>query len=169
VHAISELADMARMQLGKVAPTSQPGPQQGWAAEPQAGPLPGYLGQPQAGPPPGSWSRRSTGFDDRPISDGIEQAVADVALGAAARFIGRAVSRRVQRTVNERVMPTLASRQETLLREQIAIAERYPAIRACMTDMVIFLAGQSRVLPMPNLGTLTLQQADALVAQLQAS
>jgi hypothetical protein len=60
----------------------------------------------------------------------------------------------------------LAQRQ-ALLREQIAIAQQHPDVRACMTDQVIFLAGGSRVLPMPNLGTLTAQQADTLVAQLR--
>jgi Flp pilus assembly secretin CpaC len=67
-------------------------------------------------------------------------------------------------------MPTvnqaMAQRQQ-LLREQIAIAQQHPDVRACMTDSVIFLAGGTRVLPMPNLGTLTAQQADMLVAQLR--
>jgi hypothetical protein len=55
-----------------------------------------------------------------------------------------------------------------MLREQIAIAERYPDLRACLTDNVIFLAGGSRVLPMSSLRRgLTLEQADAAVAQLR--
>ena len=92
-----------------------------------------------------------------------------MALGAAARFIGRAVSRRVQRTMNERVLPAVANRAEQMQRTQIAIAERYPDLRACMDDKVIFLAGGSRTLPLPTLGpTLTMEQADALVAQLRA-
>lgn len=171
VHSIGELAAMARSQLGQ----AQPGPRPGWAAEPQAGPVPGWAaqpqagpvpGQPQAGPVPGSWSGRSGGFDG--TVDGLEQAVTDVALGAAARFIGRAVSRRLQRAVSERVPPAAAAGRDAVLREQVAIAERYPGIRACLTDSVIFLAGGSRVLPMPSISHLTLQQADALVAQLQA-
>ena len=138
MHSISELADLARLKLGEgqqgPAGGSPTGPQPGYLGEPQAGPLPGYAGQPQAGPPPGyagqpsagplagGWSRRTGDFDN-PIGDGIDQAIADVALGAAARFIGR----------------------------------------------VIFLAGGSRTLPLPTLGpTLTMEQADALVAQLRA-
>jgi hypothetical protein len=178
VHSIGELAAMARNQLGQAQPGPQAGPQAGWAAEPQAGPVPGwaaqpqagpvpgYAAQPQAGPVPGSWSGRSGGFGDGTV-DGLEQAVADVALGAAARFIGRAVSRRLQRAVSERVLPAVAAGQETVLREQVAIAERYPGIRACLTDSVIFLAGGSQVLPMPDISRITLQQADALVAQLK--
>jgi hypothetical protein len=181
VHSIGELAAIARSQLGQAQPGPQPGwaaepqagPVPGWAAEPQAGPVPGQPGpvpgwaaQPQAGPVPGSWSGRSGGFDG--TVDGLEQAVTDVALGAAARFIGRAVSRRLQRAVSERVPPAAAASHDAVLREQVAIAERYPGIRACLTDSVIFLAGGSRVLPMPSISHLTLQQADALVAQLQA-
>jgi len=199
VHSISELAELARMQLEKAQQAfgggtppgfaggaqpgyaaepqagPPPGPLPGYAGQPQPGPLPGYAGQPQAGPLPGSWSRGGRDFDAGSISDGIDQAIADVALGAAARFIGRAISRRAQRTVNERVLPALAAQQqakfrdqEALLRDQIAIAERYPGLRACMTDKVIFMAGGSRVLPIAGANLMvTLQQADALVAQLR--
>lgn len=89
-------------------------------------------------------------------------------LGAAARFVGRAISRRVQRTVSERALPALAVRQEAMLREQIAIAERHPDLRACLTDQVVFLAGGHRVLPMPSLtGGFTVEQSDAVVARLR--
>ena len=137
-------------------PSRKPGPRQAGPAEPQAGPPPGS----------GGWLGRTRSYDDSPV-DSIDQAIADVALGAAARFIGRAVAKRVQRTVSERVMPAVANNQQAMLRAQIAIAEQHPDVRACMTDNVIFLAGGSRVLPMPNLAMLTTQQADALVAQLQ--
>lgn len=167
MHAIGELAAMASSKLNQAQQGFPAGPQQGWAAEPQAGPPPGWAGAPQAGPPPGTWLGRRAGFDDSPAGDGIEQAIADVALGAAAQFIGRAIKRRVQKTINERVLPAVAEHQQTMLREQIAIAERYPGIRACLTDKVIFLAGGSRVLPMPSVVSLTLPQADALVAELR--
>jgi hypothetical protein len=68
--------------------------------------------------------------------------------------------------VTDRVVPAMAQRQN-LLREQIPIAQQHPDIRACMIDHIVFLAGGSRALPIPNLGTLTMQQADALVAQLR--
>ena len=48
------------------------------------------------------------------------------------------------------------------------VLERHPDLRACLTDQVVFLAGGSRVLPMAGLiGRLTLEQSDALVAQLR--
>ena len=74
----------------------------------------------------------------------------------------------MKRAYNERVQPTLAARQEAMLRDQIAIAERHPDLRACLTDQVIFLAGGSRVLPMASVaGGLTVEQSDAVVAQLR--
>ena len=97
-----------------------------------------------------------------------EEDLAGAVLGEAARFIGRAIGRRVQRTYTERVQPTLAAHGEERLRTQIAIAERHPDVRACLNDGVIFLAGGQRVLPMPNLSTLTVEQADALVANLRS-
>lgn len=176
MHSISELADLAKSRLSMTQQgfpagpqqDNRPRPQQGWEAEPQAGPLPGpgYAGQPRSGPLPGNWSRGRPTFGDS-IGDDIGQDITDVALGAAARFIGRAISRRVQQTVNERVLPTVATHQQAMLNEQVAIAERYPELRACLDDKVIFLAGGNRVVPMVNLATVTLAQADAIVAQLR--
>jgi hypothetical protein len=192
VHSIQELADMARAQLGGQQPGGpQPGPagQPGWAQEPQPGwaaePQPGYGGQPQPGyggqPQPG-WSRqprpggqrgwRGGVFRDNPIGESIGEALGDdiagAAMGMAARFIGRQIGRRVQTTMNEKVMPTIMAKREDMLRQQIAIAERHPGLRACLTDKVVFLAGGSRVQPMPNLaGPFTAEQSDALVASLR--
>jgi hypothetical protein len=145
------------MQPG-YTPGAQPGPVPGWAAEPQPGPI---SRQPQR---PGT----SAGYDYG-SQPGLDEAVAGVMLGAAARFIGRRVGRRAQRTVSERAIPALAARGEATAREQIAVAEKYPGLRACLDDGVIFLAGGSRVLPMPDLNGITVAQADALVAQLAAS
>ena len=61
----------------------------------------------------------------------------------------------------------MAAKQEEMLRTQIAIAERHPDLRACLTDQVVFMAGGSRVMPMPNLANVTLEQADVLVARLR--
>jgi hypothetical protein len=96
--------------------------------------------------------------------------VAGLVMDAATKFVGRAISRRLKRAFDERVVPAMASRQEGVLQEQIAIAERYPDLRACMNDNVVFLAGGSRAVPVPrsNLtGGFTLEQADAVVAQLR--
>jgi len=101
--------------------------------------------------------------------------VTGLVVDAATKFVGRAISRRLKRAFDERVVPAMAARQEQMagrqqgmLQEQIAVAERYPDLRACLNDQVVFLAGGSRVAPMPDLSRgVTLQQADALVAQLR--
>jgi hypothetical protein len=171
-------------------PTSYDSPPAGgFGAPPAPGytgpPPPGYTGSARPGQPsrsgpstnPSGPSRRSSdwpGLGD--AADSVEEAVADVVMGAAMRFVGRKIGRRVQRAVSERVLPAVtervlpavAVRQEAMLREQIAIAERHPDLRACLTDQVIFLAGGQRVLPMPSLtGGFTVEQSDAVVARLR--
>jgi len=154
----------------------------GFGGQPQpgapqpGGPQPGYAQQPRPGPP-GGW--RGIRSRTRDTSDGIDLGLGDlgddiagaamgIAAGAAAKFIGRKIGRKVQAAMTERVLPAMAARQQDVLQTQIAIAERHPDLRACLTDKVIFLAGGSRVLPMPNLArSLTIDQADALVAQLR--
>ena len=164
----------------------QPGyggqPQPGYAAEPQpswgAEPQPGWAAEPQAGHGSNQQSRSPSGrpiFDPsllnqslgEAVGEGIEGAVAGIALGAAAKFLGRTIGRRAQQAYTEKIVPALAQRQEAAFREQDAIAERHPDLRACLTDQVFFLAGGGRVIPMPRAGMLTLQQSDALVTQLR--
>lgn len=174
VHAISELADLARLQLGQVQPASPTGPAQsqpGYLAEPQAGPL----------PDPGAATRRparpSRNLDTDlgasvgdSVGDVIGGAVAGAAISAAAGLIGRAIRKRAEKALTERVMPavaSLAADRQSALQQQIAIAERYPALRACLADQVVFLDGGSATVPLPDLATLTMQQADSIVSQLR--
>ena len=154
----------------------QAGPVPGYGGQPQAGPLPGYPGQPRSGPPPtgrpGRSPRLSSGYTKDPL-DQIGEDLAGMAMGAVAGFLGRAISRRVQNAaqqgqqgLSDLAARNLARKQE-MLRTQIAIAERHPDLCACLNDGVIFLAGGHRVLPVPDLQTVTVEQADALVAQLR--
>ena len=53
-----------------------------------------------------------------------------------------------------------------MLRTQIAIAERHPDLCACLNDQVAFPTGGSTALPLPNLTTVTVERAGALVARL---
>lgn len=171
---------MARMRLGQQPgpPGAPPGPgtgaQPGWAAEPQAG----WAAEPQAGAPPGPGGRRrgyspplrsggDSSFDSGNIADDLAGAAFGMAAGAAAKFVGRAISRRMQDKLQQQVLPAMAARQQGMLQTQIAIAERHPDLCACLNDQVIFLTGGSRTLPMPNLMTVTVDQADAMVATLR--
>jgi hypothetical protein len=168
VHSIEELAAMARSQLSGQGQGFGGPPQQGFDAEPQQGPRPGYAQEPRSGYLPGRAGGWQGPAPIRTSSDGdFGDDLAGLAMGAAARFLGGAISRRMQRTVTDRVVPAMMAKREEMLKQQIAIAERHPGLRACLTDMVIFLDGGSRVLPMPNLMTVTVEQSDALVAQLQ--
>jgi hypothetical protein len=168
VHAISELADLARMNLAKLQGQSPMTgqPQQGWEAEPMAGPPPGPDGRRPGGlfgrgmPVPG----RRGGYD---VPDSVGDLVGDVVGGVAAQFLGRAIQRKVEQTLASRVMPAVSQAGSAMLQNQIAVAEKYPDLRACMTDRVVFLAGRSQTQPMPDLAKITVPQADALVAQLQ--
>jgi hypothetical protein len=193
VHSIQELADLARMRLGQQGtPAAGPGGQPGWAADPQpmgpGGQQPGWAADPQpigpgnsqpgwsSNPAPMGGSRNWTRGPDissgspsdalASLGDDLAGAVGAAAAGAAARFIGRKIGRKVQDRL-EQAMPTVAAKQQDTLQQQIAIAERHPDLRACLNDQVVFLAGGSSTLPMPNLTTVTLEQADALVAQLR--
>ena len=170
VHSVEELAAMARTKLGEypagypaTGPLGYPAgpPPESWQGP---GPPPGYTGSAR----PSSRSSSSSGSTGDGSSSSFEDDLAGIAVTAATRFIGRAIGRRMKRAYNERVVPAVAAHQEAMLREQIAIAERHPDLRACLTDQVVFLAGGSRVLPMAGLiGRLTLEQSDALVAQLR--
>src|SRR5258708_36877255 len=155
VHSVQELADLARMRLTQTQQGLQAGPPQsgprGWEAEPQ--PV-------RQDNDPGYYGGRG--------GSSIEADIAGVVLGEAAKFIGRAIGRRVQRTYTERVQPAMAASQEAMLRNQIPIAERHPDLRGSLNDRGIFLAGGNRVLPFPNLMTLTVEQADAMVATLRS-
>jgi hypothetical protein len=103
---------------------------------------------------------------DSPL-DALGEDIAGAAASAAFGLVGRAIGRRVQRTMTERVLPAVQARQQASLGAWQEIAQRYPDLRACLTDKVAFLAGGSRVVPLPNLGAVTVEQADQLVASLR--
>ena len=174
MHSIEELAAMARARLGQMQqgaggvpqPGAPGGAQQGWAAEPQAGPLPGPGGRQQ------SYTPRQTYSDSGDYSSGdglagLEGDIAGAVMGAAMKFAARAAARRIGAKFNAAV-PAMMAKQEAMLRQQIAIAERHPDLCACMTDQVIFLAGGSRTAPFTGATmSMTVEQSDALVAQLR--
>ena len=158
-------------------PTQQPGyqpsQQAGYQAGPQptqqpgyqGGPGPGYPSEPwQSQPPPG----RTSGWDSISDASSFEEGIVDAVLGGATKAIGRAIGRRMRQAYNERLAPAMAARQESVLRERIAIAQRHPDLRACLSDQVIFLVGGTSVLPLASaMRVQTVEQSDALVAQLR--
>jgi len=145
-------------------PMPGPGPSQQYGS----GPAPGPYAQPWYGPESGSGSPPTTNRDWS-VDTSPDQEIANIVLGAAGRFIGKAIKNRMQRVADERVMPTLNARAEQQRQEMAAIAQRYPELRACLRDQVIFLAGGTHTVPMSevSLPQVTLVQADAIVARLR--
>jgi hypothetical protein len=102
-----------------------------------------------------------------------DQEIANVVLATATRFIGRAIGKRMQRTYKERIVPTAEARAEQARgasrQEQAAIVERYPELRGCLHDQVVFLAGGTRSVPIADIPwPVTLAYADTLVDSLRA-
>jgi hypothetical protein len=103
-------------------------------------------------------------------------AVVDAALG----FAGKAISKRVKKVVTEQVMPTVqahvtqaktANAEQQFAQaqaDQDAIVARYPELRTCLKDDVVFLDGGPHAVPISELGTpATLPQTDAVVPRLR--
>lgn len=104
------------------------------------------------------------------------EAVKDSALGLAGRVIGRGA----RKVLNEQIIPAM---QAQLARGQAATAEqqfaqakvdqdaivaRYPGLRECVKDLVLFLDGGSLTVPTSAIPVpVTLTQADAIVARLR--
>jgi hypothetical protein len=137
------------------------------AAMQQAGQFPQR--DPDAGPPQQDWL--ISGQDPRDASP--DQEIANAALASATRFIGRAIGKRMRRSYEERIVPALEARAEQASRasrqEQAAIVERYPGLRGCLHDQVVFLAGGTRSVPIADIPMpMTLAHADTLVDSLRA-
>jgi hypothetical protein len=105
------------------------------------------------------------------LPDEIGAAIATVALG----FAGRAIGKRLKRAFQEKVVPAMEARAsqaqqqwEQTKAEQDAIVERYPELRGCTKDQVVFLDGGYRTAPVSELTMpVTLAQADEVVARLR--
>jgi hypothetical protein len=117
--------------------------------------------------------RRDYGYDsgiNNPLDD-----IGDAVLGGVLGFAGRAIGRRMKKAFEEKVMPAMEARAaqgqqqwEQSKAEQDAIVARYPELRSCMKDQVVFLDGGSRTVPLSEIRMpVTLAQADSIVAQLR--
>lgn len=148
---------------GPLGPAPNPSVR-GWEAEPRPiGRQQGRRGRWAGGP-------RSRTGGPRSSSDDPEQEIANLVIGAAAGAIGRAVGNRLQRAYAERIVPALQAQLQQTAGERAAIVERYPELRGCMRDRVLFLAGGAKTVPTAEIRMpVTLVQADALVARLRAS
>jgi hypothetical protein len=104
-------------------------------------------------------------------SGDVGSGIAGAAISGALGFAGRAIGKRVQRALEEKLMPAMEAQSqqwEQSKADQEAIVERYPELRSCMKDQVLFLDGEMRTVPISDIKMpITLDQADTLVARLR--
>ena len=121
---------------------------------------------------------RNTSRPDFGLDSGIGNIADDIGgavFGAALGFAGRAIGKRMKRAFEEKVLPAMEAKAaqaqqqwEQTKAEQDAIVERYPELRGCMKDQVVFVDGGYRTVPVSELTMpVTLAQADAVVARLR--
>jgi hypothetical protein len=115
------------------------------------------------------------GWRDLELSGNIVDDIGGVVADAALGFAGRAIGRRMMKAFEERVIPAVQARaaqaQQQFGQQRgdlDAIASRYPELRGCLRDQVIFVDGGTRTVQFSELTMpLTLAQADAVVARLR--
>ena len=130
--------------------------------------------------PSGTRSSRPMDFDipvlDDPTGD-IKEDIKNAVMGTAFRFAGRAIGKRVEKTIRERVVPAMQARAAQAQQQwqqsssdQALIVQKYPDLRGCMHDQVVFLQGGTRVVPISEIRMpVTLAQADSLVEKLKSN
>jgi hypothetical protein len=196
VHSIREMIDMMTMardqaiqraqERGYNVPGAGPGGSPG-AAGPGAGgpgPRPGFrvlgAGESPDAPRPGNWrtppSRpsRGRGMDFDGPGD-IGEDIAGAAVAAGLGILGRAIGKRMQKAFDERVIPAMQQsmqqgmqRQQEMQQQMEQVAARYPELRVCDHDQVVFLAGGHASVPLSEIKMpVTMAQADAIVARLR--
>ncbi len=109
------------------------------------------------------------------VFDSVADSVTDDLGGAVLGFAGRTIGRRLKRAFEDKVLPAveakaMAAQQqwEQSKAEQDAIVDRYPELRTCLADQVVFLEGGYQTVPVSELKPpVTLAQADAVVARLR--
>jgi hypothetical protein len=136
------------------------------------GPAPGYQG-------PDYPNRQQRPTFDSGFGDDPAQEIASAVLGAAFKFAGGRIGKRMQKAYEEKIGPALEARAAQAAQarqqwqpsrdDQAAIVQRYPDLRGCMRDQVVFLVGGSRTVPITEIRMpVTLAQADAIVDRLRA-
>ena len=121
---------------------------------------------------------RNQGRRGPDFGSGGDNAVEDIGgavLGAALGFAGRAIGRRMKKAFEDKVIPAMETKMaqaqqqfEQSRAEQDAIAARYPELRGCTKDQVVFVDGGTRTVPISEIKLpVTMAQADSIVAQLR--
>jgi hypothetical protein len=115
---------------------------------------------------------RGVDFD---MGDNLAEDVGGAVLGAAFGLAGRAFAKRMKKAFDDKVVPAMQAKMaqaqgqfEQQKAEQAAIAARYPELRGCMKDQVVFLDGGTKTVPVSEIKMpVTMAQADNVVARLR--
>jgi hypothetical protein len=107
--------------------------------------------------------------------DNVVDDIGGAVLGAALGFAGRAFGRRMKKAFEEKIIPAMEAKAaqaqqqfEQSKAEQEAIVARYPELRGCTKDQVVFVDGGMRTVPISEIKMpVTLAQADSIVARLR--
>ena len=118
---------------------------------------------------------RNRGRGDFDLGDNLAEDLGGAVLGAAMGLAGRAFGRKMKKAFEDKVVPAMQARAaqaqvqfEQQKAEQEAIAARYPELRGCMKDQVVFLDGGTRTVPVSEIKMpVTMAQADGVVARLR--
>ena len=119
-----------------------------------------------------SRGRGDLGFD---LGDNLAEDLGGAVLGAAFGLAGRAFGRKMKKAFEDKVVPAMQAKAaqaqvqfEQQKAEQEAIAARYPELRGCMKDQVVFLDGGTKTVPVSEIKMpVTMAQADGVVARLR--
>jgi hypothetical protein len=176
VRTVAELFDMLNGMQDQARQPGQQAQQQGPYGDDQGYAFAGE-GYSDYGPA-GARTGRPVNFDNPLLGAGgdIGGDITDAVMGTAFRFVGRAIGKRMQKTIQERVVPAMQARAAQAQQQwqqsrsdQAAIVAKYPDLRGCLHDQVVFLEGGSQVVPISEIHMpVTLAQADALVDRLRA-
>ena len=128
----------------------------------------------------GNWNqnqnRNRGGRDfDLNLGDNLAEDIGGAVLGAAFGLAGRAFGRKMKKAFEEKVVPTIQAKAaqaqgqfEQQKAEADAIAQRYPELRVCTKDQVVFLDGGTKTVPVSEIKMpVTVAQADNVVARLR--
>jgi len=110
-------------------------------------------------------------YDGDSVADDIGTAVVAGALG----FAGRAFAKRMRRAYDAKLGPAMDAKAvrwqqqwEQAKAEHDQIVARYPDLRSCTKDRIVFLDGGSKTVPVRELrAPVTMARAEAVVARLR--
>ena len=123
-----------------------------------------------------NWNQNRGGRDFAlNLGDNLAEDIGGAVLGAAFGLAGRAFAKRMKKAFDDKVVPAMQAKAqqaqaqfEQQKAEQEAIAARYPELRGCMKDQVVFLDGGTKTVPVSEIKMpVTVAQADNVVARLR--